>query len=398
LFTADKYDPSEWAQLFRKAGVKYVIPTAEHHDGFALWDSDLTTIDAQDMGPQRDLIGDLATAVRAEGLKFGVSNHRIEHFSFLRPPPEDVPTDLYDPEWAEFYSVADRSEEARLRFLNDWLARNFELIDKYQPDMLWFDNGVNSRAYDPLKLRGAAYYYNRAKEWGKQVSLSTKRDAYLAGSILDFERGHPADIRPGTWQTDNTVHHRWGYLDLTLYRNAGQIIRELIDNVSKGGNLLLNFSPTADGRIPREQQAILLEMGEWLDVNGEAIYGTRPWTKFGEGPTGYSNPDNLSEQERIHREAVGDIWLPAFTSKDFRFTKKGDALYAIAMNWPVREAVIASLGSSAELNGPIEKVELLGHDGALEFTRDADALKITIPTERPTMHAHGFKITGLRLN
>ncbi len=190
LFTAAKFDPDAWAALFKEAGARYVIPTAEHHDGFALWDSALTCYNAKQMGPHRDLIGDLAAAVRRAGLKFGVSNHEIEHFDFIRPRP-DLKTDLDDPAWADFYSVADRSPAAHRRFLDDWMARNFELIDKYHPDLLWFDNGVNPRVYDPLKLRVAAYYYNRAAERGQAVSIITKDSAYLAGSIMDFERGLP---------------------------------------------------------------------------------------------------------------------------------------------------------------------------------------------------------------
>jgi alpha-L-fucosidase len=403
LFTASKFDAKEWAELFRRSGAKYVIPTAEHHDGFALWDSALTPWDAKDMGPRRDLIGELAEAVRAAGLKFGVSNHRIEHFNFINPADElraDLQArkaDLFDPAWAGFYNVADRSEQARLAFYDDWLARNFELIDKYQPDMLWFDNGVNARAYDPLKLKVAAYYYNRAKQWGKQVSVSTKRDAYLHGSILDFERGHPSEIRPGTWQTDNTVHHRWGFLNDTLYRSVGILVRELVDNVSKNGNLLLNFAPKADGTFPEEQVALLLGMGRWLDLNGEAIYGTRTWIKHGEGPTKLANPGNLDEAARIHREAVGDLWLPSYTGRDFRFTRKGSTLYAIALAWPHRKTTIASLARGAAPAGRIAGVELLGH-GSIPFVQDDEGLQLTLPTEAPCEHAFVFKITGLNLD
>jgi alpha-L-fucosidase len=368
LFTCAQFNPDEWAALFKQAGARYVMPTAEHHDGFALWDSDLTPYCAGQMGPRRDLIGELAAAVRRQGLKFGVSNHRIEHFDFINPA-KDLKTDLEDPAWADFYSVADRSEAARLRFMNDWLARNYELIDQYRPDLLWFDNGVNPRAYDPLKLKVAAYYYNRAAEWGKPVSLVSKDSAYLAGSILDFERGHPGGFRDDVWQTENTVHQRWGYLADANYRGVETCVHELVDVVSKGGNLLLNFSPRADGTIPDEQRQLLLAMGAWLEVNGEAIYGTRPWTRFGEGPTGWPNPANLPEEARIHREAVGDLPWPVWTPEDVRFTTKGGTLYAILMAWPEGdEATVKSLAAGA---GRITKVELLGHAGALEFAQDA---------------------------
>jgi alpha-L-fucosidase len=420
LFKAEKFDPQAWAALFKKSGAKYVVPTAEHHDGFALYDSALTKWDAKDMGPKRDLIGELAAAVRKQGLHFGVSNHRIEHWNFMFPQL-DIPNDLFDPAFADFYGppqpprVRDQAGDAEVmqgraapqspEFLEEWLLRCQELIDKYQPEMLYFDNGVNSRALDPIKLRLAAYYYNRAAEWGLQVSVATKgyhaKDgpAYLHGSILDFERGHPSERLDIPWQTDTTVHHRWGYLEDTLYRSTGTLVRELIDNVSKGGNLLLNFAPMADGTFPEEQVALLLGMGEWLRINGDAIYGTRPWKKFGEGPSRLANPDKLPERDRIHREAVGDIWLPSYTAKDFRFTKKGAVLYAIAMNWPASgQAVIASLARGADLQGEITQVKLLGHAEPLAFTRDADGLKIILPAVRPCLHAYAFAIEGLRLN
>jgi alpha-L-fucosidase len=187
MFTVPKFDPDEWAELFEKSGVKYVIPTAEHHDWFSLWDSDVTRWCAGKMGPKRDLIGELGKAIRARGMKFGVSNHSIEHYTFIQPLA-GVKTDLGDPAYVDFYWVTNHNDANLQKFLELWLAKNVELIDKYQPDMLWFDNGINHRMYDPLKLKVAAYYYNRARQWGKEVSISTKDRAYLAGSILDFER------------------------------------------------------------------------------------------------------------------------------------------------------------------------------------------------------------------
>lgn len=281
MFTAEKFDPDRWAELFRKAGARYVM-TAEHHDGFAMWDSALTRWNARQMGPKRDLIGDLAKAVRKQGMKFGVSNHRMEHFNFIRPQP-GLATDLYDPLVADFYSVADRSPEARQRFLDDWVARNFELIDKYQPDLIYYDNGVNSRDLDPQKLKVAAYYYNRAAVWNKAVSIVTKDAAYLAGGIKDYERQQrgPATLQQEPWQVDDSPFQRWGYLSDAHYWNVGDIVWRLVENVSRNGNLLLNFAPKADGTIPDEQVQLMLGIGEWLRVNGEAIYGTQPWTKFG---------------------------------------------------------------------------------------------------------------------
>jgi alpha-L-fucosidase len=392
LFTAKNWDPDAWAALFKKAGAKFVVPTAEHHDNFANWDSQVTPYNAKRMGPMRDLIGDLAVAVRKQGLKFGVSNHGMENFTFVNPTPEldarlkAAKADLYDPDWVDFYHVADRSDASMARFLTDWVNRNLELIDKYQPDILWFDNGVNLRVLDPLKEHVAAYYYNRAKQWGKEVSLSTKYIAYAPsnddtkqiGSIIDFEKvsaRSPAGIRPGPWMVDDPIGSTWGYSTGMSVASAPSVLGKLIDTVSKGGDFLLNISPMADGTIPEAQQTTLLGIGAWLDVNGDAIYGTRAWTKFSEGG---ATRGSLS----------------------YHFTMKGDTLYAIASAWPGEQAVITSLAKGAmAADGPI-KVELLGHDGALESTQDEQGLKITMPANQPAGGAnfYSLKITGFNLH
>ena len=181
LFTQAKFDADEWALLFKQSGARFVVPTAEHHENFALWDSKVTPYNAMQMGPKRDLIGELSKAVRKQGLKFGVSNHGIENFQFINPLPEvrakleAEHADLFDPKWVDFYNVADRSDAAVQKFLVNWYERNMELIDKYQPDMLWFDNGVDQRYLDPLKLRIAAYYYNRAKTWARKSQSAPRR-------------------------------------------------------------------------------------------------------------------------------------------------------------------------------------------------------------------------------
>ena len=392
MFTQERFDPEAWAELFRKSGAKFVIPTAQHHDNFALWDSMVTPFNAKQMGPKRDLIGDLCKAVRKRGLKFGVSNHGIENFQFINPPADLAQVlktnaaDLYDPKWKDFYNVADRSDAACEKFLVNWYARNIELIDKYQPDLLWFDNGVDIRYLDPLKLRVAAHYYNRAKEWGREVSLSTKKAAYAPsgkntetiGSIIDFEKigaRSPAGIRTGVWEVDEPIGSTWGYTSDMRIAGAGSIIAKLADTVSKNGTLLLNLSPKADGTIPDEQQKTLLEIGEWLRVNGEAIYDTHNWIKFGEGGGRGSQGLNI------------------------RFTVKDDALYAIIIGtWPGDEAIITSLAEGQALEGKIASVIVLGHEGKLEFSQDATGLKVKLPKTTPCKYACALKITGLKMN
>jgi len=365
MFTAAKFDPDEWAKLFKQAGAKLVIPTGVHHDGFALWDSKVNPYNAKAMGPKRDLIGDLGRAVRQQGLKYGVSHHGIEHFTFIQPQ-KGLTNDLYDPAWADFYSVAHRSEAACEKFLAQWVAENVELIDQYEPDILWFDNGVNGRIFDPLKLKVAAYYYNRAASWGKAVSLSTKHDAYLAGSIKDYERNGraPKELTDYVWQVDEPVLYRFGYTERSPIAKAGGVVRLLVECASKNGGLLLNISPMADGTIPDDQQKLLREIGAWLEVNGPAIYGTRPWTQFSDG--------------RI------------------RFTTKGETLYAIALGWPGKEAVIPVL-AKGKTQGQVVSVQLLGHREVLEFVQDERELRLKLPAEQPCEHAFAFEIRGLRL-
>ena len=384
LFKQQKFNADEWADLFKKSGARFVIPTAQHHDNFAMWDSKVTPYNAKQMGPKRDLIGELGTAVRKQGLKFGVSNHGIENFQFINPPAtmlaemKSKKADLFDPQWADFYNVADRSDAACQKFLVNWFERNVELIDKYKPDMLWFDNGVDQRYLDPLKLNVAAYYYNRAKQWGKEVSISTKKAAYAPsgtniatiGSILDFEGHIPPGIRTGVWQVDSKIGSTWGYTDGMRVSGAASIIRTLTDVVSKNGTLLLNLSPKADGTIPQEQQETLLGIGKWLEVNGEAIYDTHNWIKFGE-----------DSPQRI------------------RFTVKDDALYAIIVgNWPGSFVLIKSLVQGEAMQGKITSVTMLGAKGQLNFSQDATGLKVTLPSTPPCDAAYTLKITGLKMN
>ncbi|HEY0862641.1 MAG TPA: alpha-L-fucosidase [Lacunisphaera sp.] len=413
LFRAEKYDPAAWAGLFRRAGAKYVMPVAEHHDGFAMYDSALTRWDAKDMGPRRDLIGELAAAVRHEGLVFCLSNHRMEHWNFMYPMA-GLASDIFDPAYADFYGPPQppvertqggqevfegRAAPQSREFLEEWLRRNQELVDKYRPQMVFFDNGVNARALDEVKLRFAAYYYNRAAEWGLAASVTTKSDAYLAGTIKDYERGRPAGISEQFWQCDTSIaHNSWGYIDGLVLRNAGELIRELVDCVSKNGAYLLNLAPRADGTIPEDQQLRLLQMGEWLGVNGEAIYGSRPWHRFGEGPT----EERINE--RSPQRGITNAALVSYTPQDMRFTvqKQADGtytLYATLFAWPQDNKVtITSLATGAPgLAGDITAVSLLGSTQAVKFTRDATGLHVTLPPWRPSDFASVLRITGLRL-
>jgi len=376
-FTAAKWDPDLWADLFRDTGARLVVGMAQHHDNFALWNSRVTPFNAVAMGPHRDLVGDLASAVRRRGLKFGLSNHGVENFTFVNPSPdirqrlEQAKADLYDPVWAAFYNVADRSDAAMTRFLTDWVNRNLELIDLYQPDVLWFDNGVNLRLLDPLKLHVGAFYYNRARQWNKEVSIVAKfnalapsnEDTKQTGAIVDFEKvgpRSPAGVRPGPWMVDDPIAgNSWGYIEGLRVSTASSIIAKLVDTASKGGFYLLNISPMADGTIPEDQRKVLREIGAWLAAYGEAIYGTRPWTSFSES-----------------------------SSTSYHFTRRGDMLYAIASDRPAGDTVIASLGS-IRTAATVRRVSLLGSSGSLDFAQEETGLRIKVGEHRDSAANYG---------
>ena len=387
-FKAERYDPGAWADLFKKAGAKFVVPVAEHHDGFAMYDCGLSDWSAAKMGPKRDLVGDLAKAVRKRRMVFGLSSHRAEHWWFMNGGMK-FDSDVRDPKYADFYGPAapgdTQPDEAHL---DNWLARTAELVDKYRPQLVWFDWWIEQPAFKPYLQRFGAFYYDRGAEWRKGVAINYKNAAFpRRAAVFDIERGQLAQIRPFFWQTDTAVQKTsWGYVENQDYKTAGSIVGDLVDIVSKNGALLLNIGPKADGTIPEPEQEILLEIGRWLATNGEAIYGTRPWVVYGEGPT------------RVGGGAFTDTRRTPFTGRDFRFTTKGDTLYAIAMAWPGREATITWLASGpGHPAGDVKQVTLLGSRAKLKFSRGPDGLVIQLPETPPCEHAFALRIKGLTL-
>ncbi|MCX7012651.1 MAG: alpha-L-fucosidase [Candidatus Sumerlaeota bacterium] len=392
MFKAEKFDPGAWADLFRRAGAKFVVPVAEHHDGFAMYDCGLSDWCAAKMGPKRDILGELAAATRKEGMVFGLSSHRAEHWWFFDGGMA-FDSDVRDPRHAGLYGPANprpanthdtaTPERPDAAFLDDWLARTCELVDKYQPQLVWFDWWIHHWAFKPYLAKFAAYLYNRGAEWGKGVAINYKYTAYPEGTaVFDIERGQLKGIRPLLWQNDTSVSkNSWGYITHHDYKTPVSIIHDLIDVVSKNGALLLNIGPRADGTIPEPEQEILREIGRWLSVNGEAIYGTRPWLTFGEGPT------------EVAEGAFTDTKRQAFTGKDVRFTRKGNALYAICLGWPEKEAVIQSLGCGRGLwLGGIDEVRMLGTAQPLQWSRSNSGLVVQMPEQRPCDHAYALRI------
>ena len=398
MFRAEKFDADGWAELFRESGARFVVPVAEHHDGFAMYDCSTSRWTSVHLGPQRDIVGELAQAVRARGMVFGVSTHRAEHWWFMNGG-RNFPSDVQDPAFDDFYGPAVQHEDCdgtaqntpsltsqpypSTEYLEDWLARTVELVDKYQPQLVWFDWWIGHAAFPEYLKRFAAHYYNRGQEWDKGVAINYKYEAYQEGTaVLDVERGQLSDIRPLLWQNDTSVaKNSWSYVVPQDYKTAESLIQDLVDVVSKNGALLLNIGPRPDGTIPEPEQAILREIGAWLAVNGEAIYGTRPWELFGEGPT------------EVTEGAFTDTKRAPFTAADFRFTTKGDALYAICLAWPGETATIHALrAGSPLLDRRVVEVALLGAPGALAWSVEANGLKIRMPAAKPCDHAYSFKI------
>jgi alpha-L-fucosidase len=386
-FTAEKFDSREWARLFKESGAKFVVPVAEHHDGFPMYDCTLTDWSAAKMGPKRDIIGELSKTIPAEGLVFGLSSHRAEHWWFY-DQGRDFDSDVRDAKFAGLYWPAqpEKKSTPNVEFLEDWLARTAELVDKYHPQLVWFDWWIEQPVFQPYLQRFAAFYYNRGTEWKKGVAINFKNKTFPAHTaVFDVERGQLAGIRPEFWQTDTSISkNSWGYVRIQDYKTADSIVDDLIDIVSKNGALLLNIGPRPDGTIPEQEQQILREIGKWLKVNGEAIYGTRPWKVFGEGPTA------------VVEGSFNDTKRRAFTGEDLRFTAKDGTLYAIAMAWPGKTLTIKSLAPSASLvQGNVKNISLLGFSGKLQWKQGEKGLTITLPPQPTGQFAYAFKIDGM---
>ena len=391
--TFSDYEPAEWVRLFREAGAEYIVPVAEHHDGFQNYRSELSHWNAYEMGPHRDIMGDLLEEAEKAGMTIGASSHRVEHSWFLgngRQFESDINDDvayghLYWPAMPEpadqhdIFSAPAPSQE----FMEDWLMRCCEIVDRYHPRILYFDWWIEHSSVKPYLKRFTAYYYNRMEAYGGCV-INYKHDAYPFGiAVPDIERGAFAEAKPFLWQSDTSVmRNSWSYSELAdrlAYKSPQEIIWTLADVVSKNGRLLLNFGPKPDGTLRREDVEILRAMAAWMKVNDEAIHGTGLWRKAQEGPTA-----SVEGQ-------FSDGQAAAYTSADFRFTCRGSNVYAINMVCPEDgQLTITSLreADASHLplwHGVIRDVEVLGFDEKPSWTRDEQGLHVDLGGIRSDM-------------
>ncbi len=383
LFKAEKFDPDFWAETFANAGAKYVVPVAEHHDGFQMYQSDLSVYNAAQMGPCRDVIGELKASFAKKGLVFCTSTHRAEHYWFMGNG-KDFNSDIKEPlHCGDFYWPSEQQQPdhqnlfatpyPNSEFLEDWLCRTCEIIDRYQPKILYFDWWIQHEAYKPYLRKIAAYYYNRGLEWGAPTAICYKHDAMAFGSgIVDVERGKFASAKPYHWQTDTAIaRNSWCYTTSLDYKSSYELICYLIDVVSKNGNLLLNVGPKADGTFAEEDAAILNDIGSWLSVNGEAVYNSKPWRYAAEGPT-------------VETEGqFSDSSATEYTHEDFRFTAGNGCIYVTCLKYPENgRLTVRALSKSKDANKPnfhgiIRDVNVLGFEEHPAYAIDDAGLHIT---------------------
>jgi len=423
LWKGAQFDPEHLISLYKKAGAKYFMSMGVHHDNFDLWNSKFQPrFNAVAMGPKKDIVGMWKKAVDRAGLKFAVSEHlsnsydwlAVSHTSDSTGPLAGVPYDGTDPQYADLYHnitaeylhpvptgrgaatagpagtpsnplPGAMSRNAPVEWQLRYFQRIKDLIDNYQPDLLYTDGGI---PFGDVGVKLVSHYYNViAKAHGGKVEgvytgktrSECERDSMCA---LDIERGVANQIMPVAWQTDTCIGG-WHYKRGITYKTPKVVIDMLCDIVSRNGNLMLNV-PLPNSGVPDDQElAVVDEITKWMAVNSEGIYATRPWKIFGDGPSADSAAGaGMNENKRKD-----------LTAADVRFTTKGSTLYAFVMGWPEKEASIPALALGGRNNvAKIQNVGLLGSSGKLKFTQDATALRVQMPERKPSDHAITLKI------
>lgn len=399
MFTGERFDPDQWAELFRQAGARFAGPVGEHHDGFSMWDSRYSQWTAAKMGPRQDVVGRLEKAIRTAGMHFMVALHHAENWWFfphwrkefdtadsqfagLYGAPHDRDLSLLTASEPDIGSLWSRLERPNEAFLDQWLGKTLEVIERYEPDLLWFDFGIE-RIQEQRKKEMVARYYNWAETHGKEVVIAYKWHHLVPGcAVVDLELGRFSELVYHDWLTDTTVDagEGWGYMRDTAYKSPTELVHYLIDNVSKNGSLLLNVGPKPNGEIPAEAEQLLRAMGKWLSINGESIYETAPWMVYGEGPARVERSGAFNENQKI-----------PYSARDVRFTTRDRTLYAICMGIPTTQLTLASLGDRLYPQ-EIQSVRMLGSSAPIRWEHAPDGLKIVPPPEVPCEHAVVFRI------
>jgi len=390
MFTAENFNADEWAELFEKSGARWAGPVAEHHDGFAMWNTKFNKYNAVNMGPKRDIVGELETAIKKRGMKFVTSFHHGTNWWFF--PTWNERYDCGNPLYSDLYGpIHERGAEPTKEYLDEWIGKIKEVVDNYSPDLIWFDTGLGA-IKESYRKEMLAHYFNSAAEKGKEVVVTYKDNDIPPGiGVMDLEVAQMRTKTEFVWLTDTSVddNEAWSYVNDISYKSLNRLIDNLVDRVSKNGCLLLNVGPKADGTIPDEAKALLLGIGKWLGINGEAIYGTRPWTIAGEGST------SLDFDATYGNEA--DL---GYVSDDIRFTVKGNNLYAIALAWPEDELAIHSITTNYFPNedfvgiypSEIKSISMLGDGKELDWKVSEEGLIVKTPKRKPCEHAFVFKI------
>ncbi|KAA6464605.1 glycoside hydrolase [Acidobacteria bacterium AB60] len=406
LWKAERFDPDHLLGLYKKAGAQYFCSMAVHHDGFDLWNSKhQPRWNAVATGPRRDIVGEFKAAAEKHGLRFAVSDHLApgyhwfctSHMSDTTGPLAGVPYDGANPAYADLYHEFPPLYPYSDRLLNDrqapaaWQQHYFnrikDLTDKYQPDLLYSDGDIFFEEYG-LALVANLYNIDARRRGGRSEAVYFSKlpsDCQVGTCVLDWERGVAAGIQPNPWQTDTCIGD-WHYNREARYKSPKYVIDMLVDIVSRNGNLLLNFPLPNSGQLDYEESVILEEITKWMAVNSEAIYGTRPWKIFGDGPVAGAPP--AAGGTRFNESSRTDL-----TAEEVRFTTKGDTLYAFLMGWPQNLALIKPLATSSSLAPPkIRNVELLGFKGKLDWAQDEQGLTVKMPPEKPCEYAIALKI------
>jgi alpha-L-fucosidase len=382
LWKAEKWDPDRLMALYKRAGARYFVSMGSHHDNFFLWNSKLHRWNAVNMGPHRDVVGEWQRAAKKQGLHFGVSEHLGASFTWFQDSHKSdtngsfagVPYDGADPKYQDLYHFPAEPGDTdwystNPRWQRMWYNEIKELVDNYHPDLLYTDGGVPFGNEVGRSLIAHLYNENLSRTGKGLEVVYTCKQKSEGRWVEDLERGVMPGVNPYTWQTDTSIGD-WFYNRNWKFRPLSWTVHMLVDIVSKNGNLLLNVVQRPDGSLDPEVEQMLEQMAQWIAVHGEAIYGSRPWQIYGEGPV---------RTKGGHFKEDFD-----YSSKDIRFTTKGETLYAIALGWPQDgQLVIKSLGTTADGNGNrIQGVELLGHKGKLKFTQTAEGLSVTLPAEK----------------